>query len=210
MLAMLVIMDAVGLVSTVWIAATARELPAEDRLADPPPARRRVIRIAVAAVTVLPMVVVFPGASKKGLKLKMDEIGPLLALARETLRAHVKRRDQERRTRLIQEWKIEGVYPYSEEPAEPAQAVEREMFDEVATRISRRLPGVTQSKKTTLRLLREIISRDPSGLYPVLDELFRLPQSEQEELKRILQRTSLSEVIKATGQVSDRSISWPR
>ncbi|MEV1241911.1 hypothetical protein [Nonomuraea sp. NPDC049750] len=102
----------------------------------------------------------------------MDEIAPLLALARETLRAHVKRRDQERRSRLIQEWKIEGVYPYPEEPAEPAQAVEREMFDEVATRISRRLPGVTQSKKTTLRLLREIISRDPSGLYPVLDELF--------------------------------------
>lgn len=135
---------------------------------------------------------------------EMDELGPLLALARETLRTHVKRRDQERRARLIQEWKTEGVYPYSEEPAEPAQAVEREMFDEVATRISRRLPGVTQSKKTTLRLLREIISRDPSGLYPVLDELFRLPQSEQEELKRILQRTSLSEVIKATGQVSDR------
>lgn len=74
------------------------------------------------------------------------------------------------------------------------------MFDEVATRISRRLPGVTQSKKTTLRLLREVISRNPSGLYPVLDELFRLPQSEQEELKR----TSLSDVIKATGQASDR------
>ncbi|GGL31108.1 ATP-binding protein [Planomonospora parontospora] len=135
---------------------------------------------------------------------EMDEIGPLLELARETLRAHFRRRDQERRVRLIQEWRTEGVYPYSGEPAEPSQAVEREMFDEVATRIARRLPGATQSKKTTLRLLREVISRDPSGLYPVLDELFRLPQSEQEELKRILQRTSLSEVIKATGQVTDR------
>ncbi|MBG0825136.1 ATP-binding protein [Planomonospora sp. ID91781] len=135
---------------------------------------------------------------------EMDEIGPLLELARETLRAHFRRRDQERRVRLIQEWRTEGVYPYSGKPAEPAQAVEREMFDEVATRIARRLPGATQSKKTTLRLLREVISRDPSGLYPVLDELFRLPQSEQEELKRILQRTSLSEVIKATGQVTDR------
>ncbi|WP_219469850.1 ATP-binding protein [Nonomuraea rhizosphaerae] len=135
---------------------------------------------------------------------EMDEIAPLLALAREALRTHFKKRDQERRVRLIQDWKNEGVYPYSEKPAEPAQAVEREMFDEVATRISRRLPGLTQSKKTTLRLLREIIARDPGGLYPVLDELFRLPLSEQEELKRILQRTSLSEVIKATGQVSDR------
>ncbi|MBT2229533.1 hypothetical protein [Nonomuraea sp. NEAU-A123] len=56
-LAMPVMVDAVGLVSAVWIAATARELPAEERLADPPPARRRVIRVAVAAVTVLPIIV---------------------------------------------------------------------------------------------------------------------------------------------------------
>ncbi|RCG22446.1 hypothetical protein DQ384_35650 [Sphaerisporangium album] len=135
---------------------------------------------------------------------ELDDIADLLESAREKLRGHFKRRDQERRARLIQEWKSEGVYPYSGEPALAAQAVERQMFDEVATTIARRLPGVPQSKKTTLRLLREIISHDPSGLYPVLDELFRLPQSEQEELKRILQRTSLSDVIKATGQVSDR------
>ncbi|MFG1961930.1 hypothetical protein [Nonomuraea sp. NPDC049028] len=55
-IALPIMMDAVGLVSTVWIAATARELPAEDRLADPPAARQRVIRVAVAAVTVLPII----------------------------------------------------------------------------------------------------------------------------------------------------------
>ncbi len=57
-LAMLVMMDAVGLISTVWIAATAREMPAEGegQPADLPPARRRVIRVAVAAVAVLPII----------------------------------------------------------------------------------------------------------------------------------------------------------
>ncbi|WP_431922211.1 hypothetical protein [Nonomuraea jabiensis] len=55
-LAMVVMMDAVGLVSTVWIAATARELPTEGRLADLAPARRRGIRLAVAALTVLPII----------------------------------------------------------------------------------------------------------------------------------------------------------
>ncbi|MFC4119919.1 hypothetical protein [Nonomuraea zeae] len=54
--AMLVVLDAVGLVSTVWIAATARELPIADRPADLPPARRRGIRVAVAAVAVLPII----------------------------------------------------------------------------------------------------------------------------------------------------------
>ena len=55
-LAMQVMMDAMGLVSLVWIAATARELPTEDRPADPPPARRRAVRVAVAAVAVLPVI----------------------------------------------------------------------------------------------------------------------------------------------------------
>ncbi|KAB8188578.1 hypothetical protein FH608_043195 [Nonomuraea phyllanthi] len=55
-LATSVMMDAVGLVSTVWIAATARELPADDRLEDLPPARRRAVRVAVATVAVLPII----------------------------------------------------------------------------------------------------------------------------------------------------------
>ncbi|MER5423088.1 hypothetical protein [Streptosporangium roseum] len=55
-LAIPVMMDAVGLVSIVWIAATARELPTGDRLADLPPTRRRMIRVAVAAVAVLPII----------------------------------------------------------------------------------------------------------------------------------------------------------
>ncbi|WP_380841079.1 hypothetical protein [Sphaerisporangium dianthi] len=55
-LAVLVLVDAAGLVGTVWMAATARELPAEGRPAELPPARRRVIRVAVAAVAVLPLI----------------------------------------------------------------------------------------------------------------------------------------------------------
>lgn len=55
-LAIPVMMDALALVSTVWIAATARELPTEGRPADLPPARRRVIRVAAASVALLPVI----------------------------------------------------------------------------------------------------------------------------------------------------------
>lgn len=55
-LMMPVVMDAVGLVGIVWIAATAREMPTEDRLVDLPSRRRRAVRVAVAAVAVLPVV----------------------------------------------------------------------------------------------------------------------------------------------------------
>ncbi|MEU8193580.1 hypothetical protein AB0C10_07335 [Microbispora amethystogenes] len=54
--AVLVVMDAVALVGTVWLAATAREMPAGGRPADLPPARRRATRIAAAAVATLPVI----------------------------------------------------------------------------------------------------------------------------------------------------------
>ncbi|MGW4404138.1 hypothetical protein ACWEJ6_08895 [Nonomuraea sp. NPDC004702] len=60
-LAMVIAIDAMGLLSTVWIAATARELPAEGRPADLPSVRRRGSRVAVAAVAVLsPVVLINP------------------------------------------------------------------------------------------------------------------------------------------------------
>jgi len=135
---------------------------------------------------------------------ELDDLSELLELAREHLRAHFKERDRQRRVRLLNEWKRDDVYPYRGQPATPSQAVERQVFDDVATTLARRLPGSTQGKKTTLRLLKEVVSHDPEGLYPILNELFRLPQAEQEALKNILQRTSLTQVIKATSQVADR------
>ncbi|MEV5499211.1 hypothetical protein AB0M50_27785 [Nonomuraea fuscirosea] len=56
--ATLIFFDVAVLVGSVWHAATARELAVEDRPADgPPPVRRRVNRVLVAAVTVLPLTV---------------------------------------------------------------------------------------------------------------------------------------------------------
>ncbi|MWA05760.1 ATP-binding protein [Actinomadura sp. LD22] len=133
-----------------------------------------------------------------------EELVGLTDAARDRLRRHFRERDRERRARLIEEWKNEDVYPYHREPSEPSEAVERQLFDEVATTVARRLPKAAQGRRTTLRLLREIIAHDPSGLYPVLDELFRLPQSEQDELRRLLQRTSLSDIIRATTEVTSR------
>ncbi|MEU4834865.1 hypothetical protein [Streptosporangium sp. NPDC023615] len=61
-LALQIAMDAMWLLSPVWIAATAREMPtsAEGRPADLPPARRRAIRVATAAVVVLPIIASIP------------------------------------------------------------------------------------------------------------------------------------------------------
>ncbi|TKK87958.1 hypothetical protein FDA94_15465 [Herbidospora galbida] len=50
-----VLMDAAEFVSLVWIAATAREMPADRRPMRPSPARRRLTRAATAIVAVVPL-----------------------------------------------------------------------------------------------------------------------------------------------------------
>ncbi|MER7208861.1 hypothetical protein ABT340_17510 [Streptosporangium sp. NPDC000239] len=52
-----VVTDVLELVSTVWIAATARELSVGGRPVGPPPARSKAVRIVAAAVVVLPITV---------------------------------------------------------------------------------------------------------------------------------------------------------
>lgn len=54
-LAMLVMVQTLTLVTTGWIAATARELPPEGHRPDLPPARRRAVRLTAAAVVLLPV-----------------------------------------------------------------------------------------------------------------------------------------------------------
>ncbi|MEV5409761.1 hypothetical protein AB0K60_13100 [Thermopolyspora sp. NPDC052614] len=55
--ATLIMMDVAGLVSAVWLAATAREMPADGRPEGVPPAQRRLPPVVVAAVAVLPLIV---------------------------------------------------------------------------------------------------------------------------------------------------------
>ena len=131
-------------------------------------------------------------------------VQPLIEAAREQLREHFRQRDEERRREQVTRWKAEKVYPYESEPTSAAEAAERQVFDRVATTIARRLPAAQPGKKITLRLLRETLANDPDGLYPVLDELFHLTKADREDLKRLLDRTSLASLIKAATEVTNR------
>jgi hypothetical protein len=149
-----------------------------------------------------------------GLKSHLDELAlaewegtalqPVIEAARDQLRGHFRQRDDERRREQVLRWQAEKVYPYEREPETATEAAERQIFDQVATTIARRLPTAKSGKRITLRLLREALALDPDGLYPVLDELFNLTKADREDLKRLLDRTSLASLIRASTQVTNR------
>lgn len=133
--------------------------------------------------------------------------GPLpevLASAREQLRAHFRARVDERRREQVAGWQRHGIYPYAGDPADEKERAERDTFDAVATTVFRHLPKSKGTRKTTFALLRSVLAHEPSDVLRIADELFALSKQEREELNRLLERTTLSALIKASTAVADR------
>src|SRR5208282_1427969 len=109
---------------------------------------------------------------------------------------------------LVDEWKSEEIYPYAEDPATPVQVVERQVFEIVAVNVATSLPDFqTQSqrnRKFQLRMLRQAIERGPEELQLIIGEVLELGQRKQEELAKLLKRTTLSAIISAAKMVADR------
>jgi hypothetical protein len=128
----------------------------------------------------------------------------LLADVDRALDEHFEARRAQRRRELVEEWKEGNVYPYQGEPETEEEKVERATFDVVATSIRRHIPSGKKQKKLTLGLLRESLQQRPSDVSALLDEYVGLPADEKEQLERLLTRTSLSRVIQASSNVTNR------
>lgn len=145
-------------------------------------------------------------------EVELAEMNPrivhLIDAARTQLRRHFEARKQERLEEVIARWKAEGVYPYKEEPSTPVARAERDVFEICAINIHQRLPGFdaaeVESKKLTMRLLRQALETSPSSLQTLLREVLDLPKWQQEDLVELLQRTKLASIIRAARVVTDR------
>ncbi|MGW2043813.1 ATP-binding protein [Streptomyces sp. NPDC001858] len=133
--------------------------------------------------------------------------GPLadaLGAARDQLRIHFRARVDERRREQVAEWRREGIYPYTGQPVGARDRTERETFDAVATTVFRHLPKSTGTRKTTFALLRSVLAHEPSDVLRIAEELFSLSKQEREQLNRLLDRTPLSALVKASTTATNR------
>lgn len=132
--------------------------------------------------------------------------GRLIAAAREALRDHLLDRQQLREAETIQRWREEGVWPYKEEPKSPIEAATRDTFNVVALAASRTVDESKsgQSKALALRLLKEAFENDPEALLPILSDLARLPKTRVEELSKLLQHTTLTQLIQTGREIGSR------
>lgn len=144
-------------------------------------------------------------------RLRLSEFDPELTAvidtAREAARAYFRERGREHERETIERWKQEGVYPYADEPEADAEVdrAERALFDIVALTAGSAVDlADRKAKRLSLRLLREAVERDPTALRRIIDDVLELPEERRVELSNLLERTTLTDIITATKQVTDR------
>ncbi|MBN9225468.1 MAG: hypothetical protein ABS63_08650 [Microbacterium sp. SCN 70-27] len=135
-----------------------------------------------------------------------EPISSVIDAAQDALRKHFKRRRDERYTRMIESWKTEKSYPFSpEEEDGSVSTATRELFDIVAIAAA---PAVEKtdvaSRKLSLRLLKEAIENSPETVHTLLQEVVNLSEQDAEDLKSLVDKTSLAGVISSAKTISDR------
>lgn len=132
----------------------------------------------------------------------------LIAAAKDAMRAHFREREAQRSRAKIVEWQKDGVYPYQGRAEDPIERNERQVFDVVALNLSDYSSEFENSPKKTQRLvfqlLKAAVETGPATLPGLLAEVINLPPERQEEMAGLLQKTSLSSIIEAAKEVTDR------
>jgi hypothetical protein len=128
--------------------------------------------------------------------------------AAERIKAYFRDREVAFARSEIEQWKVEKVYPYTEEPVTPVEKAERQVFDIVALNVNKHLPDFSEANHRTkalqLRMLRQAIERGPDELQLILKEVLDLPTRKQQELAKLLEEADLGNIISAAKLVADR------
>ena len=144
--------------------------------------------------------------------LELEDMVPDLQLiidkGREELRNYFRQRAAHDAALLVADWKAQEVYPYKGEPSSVIERAEREVFDVCALSVNEYLPefdtSPAKSKRFAFSLLKEALSESPQVLQQIMTDLLDLSKEKQEDLAKLLKRTTLSSIISASKTVADR------
>ena len=146
--------------------------------------------------------------NREGLAELDGKTASLVDAAKNALRKHFREREAIRSREKIEQWKKDGVYPYSGPAQDPIERNERQLFDVVALNLADYSAEFENSSKKNrqlvMQLLKAAVETGPAILPDLLAEVINLPLERQEEMASLLEKTSLSAVIESAKAVTDR------
>ncbi|WP_374025605.1 ATP-binding protein [Mycobacterium sp. HNNTM2301] len=144
-----------------------------------------------------------------GLLLEGDNdtpAGKVLQAGRAALRDHLLAAARRREAETVKQWQDEGVYPYKDEPKTEVDKATRDTFRVVAMAASRTVNEAKSlsSKALALSLLKETFENNPESLLPILQQFSKLNSARIDELREILEHTTLTHLISVGKEIGGR------
>ena len=132
--------------------------------------------------------------------------GKVIDAARAALRLHLAASSRRREAEAVKRWQEEGVYPFSGEPQDSVEGASRSVFNVIAMAASRTLDETKSRylKAMSLGLLKSTLESDPESLIPIMQKVAQLPAARIEELKQILDRSSITQLIQVGKEIGSR------
>jgi hypothetical protein len=131
----------------------------------------------------------------------------LIDKAKSTIGDYFKGRLEEKKKRVIEEWRDAGVYPFELSATKSnVDQVVQDTFDIVAVTAARVVNDTKsiKSKRLSLRLIKEALERSPNALHHLLEEVVNLDEKSLKDISELLNRTKLSSIIATARSVADR------
>jgi len=108
----------------------------------------------------------------------------------------------------IEELKEKRIYPFEGIPKSDLEKLERKVFDVCATHVIESIPSIASGnqdqQKLTFQLLKTAIESSPNAVQQVFENVLKLPKEEIRELSNLLNRVTLTGLIKLGKTVSNR------
>jgi hypothetical protein len=110
---------------------------------------------------------------------------------------------------IIDQWKREDVYPYSDnESKTEIEIIQEKVFDILALNLNEYVDDFNESsnkqKKLQFKLLQQALETNPNNINKIMTEVINLPPQKSEELASLLEYTSLSSIISTSKIITDR------
>ncbi|MDD3020392.1 MAG: ATP-binding protein [Alphaproteobacteria bacterium] len=132
----------------------------------------------------------------------------LVEAAKNVLKEHFRERETERSLDKIEEWKRAKIYPYEGDARDPIERNERSVFNVIAVNLSDYSSefdtAPQELQETIFQLVKAAIESGPQTLPKILSKVINLPENKQKEMWELIEKTSLTSVINAAKEVTDR------
>lgn len=124
-------------------------------------------------------------------------------------RKHFVNKEFLQKSKIVDEWKSQDIYPYKSD-AQPGtvEEAERKVFDIIAVNVESYLSTFSKAnnnvKKFTFKLLSQALKDNPQSVSKILSEVLVLDAKDQDSLAELLEKTTFSNIIRASQVISDR------